>query len=98
MNDPTKRGGLKALGLGALACVGCCAGPVLAFFGGFSVAGLASTTLIGSAGLVIAGIAAVAYLIVRHRRTLARKVRPAEPTSVAAPVRKASDDDKVRVP
>ena len=64
----TATNGLSILGLGAAACVACCAGPILAFLGGLSIAGLASTWLIGGTGLVIATAAAVGFLLVRRRR------------------------------
>lgn len=97
---PTRTdGGLKLLGLGALACVGCCAGPVLAFLGGLSVAGLASTALLGGVGLVVAAVAAIAVLVVRQRRTLACGATAAERVPVAAPVRRGTDHtEEVRVP
>jgi hypothetical protein len=90
MSTDRRRGGVKALGLGALACLGCCAGPILAFLGGLSIAGLASTAVIGIAGLAIAISAAVGYLAVRRRRTLACSVTysNAEAVPVAAPTRK----------
>ena len=97
--DPKARGGLKVLGLGALACIGCCAGPVLAFLGGLSIAGLASTVLIGGAGLVVATAAAVGYLIVRRRRALACKVTYADSVAVAPPTNRTTDDpEEVAVP
>ncbi len=66
----TTKDGFSRLGLGAAACVACCAGSILAFLGGISVAGLVSTWLIGGAGLLIAAAAAaaVAFVLVRHRR------------------------------
>lgn len=60
--------GFSILGLGAAACIACCAGPILAVLGGVSVAGIASTWLIGSAGLVIAAFAAAAFVVIRRRR------------------------------
>ena len=88
----TKRGeSLKILGIGALACVGCCAGPILVFLGGLSIAGLASTTIIGGAGLVIAVGALVAYLLVRQQRSSSCAVRYDEPVLVAAPTRTTAD-------
>lgn len=64
----TAKDGLGLLGFGAAACLACCAGPILAFLGGLSVAGVASTWLIGSAGLVVAAVAAAALVVVRRRR------------------------------
>jgi Ca2+/Na+ antiporter len=81
-------GGLKILGLGALACVGCCAGPILAFVGGLGIAGLVSTTIIGAAGVAIAVIAAFAYVIVRRRRRSACAVTHPDAVSVAIPTRR----------
>ena len=63
-----RKDGLGVLGMGAAACVACCAGPVLAILGGLSLAGLASTLLIGTAGLVIAAVALAALLVARRRR------------------------------
>ena len=81
-------GGLKIVGFGALACVGCCAAPILAFLGGLSIAGLASSTIIGGAGLGIAIAAGVAYLIVRQRRASSCAVTYQEPVAVAPPTRR----------
>lgn len=65
----TAKDSSSVLGLGAAACVACCVGPILAFLGGLGIAGLASTLLLGTAGLAIAGGATVAFLVVRRRRT-----------------------------
>lgn len=59
--------GFSPLGLGAAACVACCAGPILAFFGGLGIAGLASTLLIGTLGLLISAAAIAAVVVVRRR-------------------------------
>jgi hypothetical protein len=85
----TSKDGFSILGLGAAACIACCAGPILAFLGGLSLAGAAATWFIGGAGLVVAGIAAVAYLYVRTRRsracaTDAGPVQPVELTRKAS--------------
>ncbi len=63
-----KKDGLSIIGLGAAACLACCAGPVLAFLGGLSIAGLAGTVLFGAIGLLIAMPAIVAFVVVRRRR------------------------------
>jgi hypothetical protein len=57
------------LGIGAAACLACCAGPILAFLGGVGIAGLASTVAIGAAGLLITVAAVAAIAVVRRRRT-----------------------------
>lgn len=74
--------GFSVLGLGAAACVACCVGPILAFLGGIGVLGVASTWLIGGAGLLIAAAAAVALLVVRRRQQTSSSTSPVEPTPV----------------
>ncbi len=61
--------GFGVLGIGAAACLACCAGPILAFLGGVGIAGLASTVAIGAAGLLITVAAVAAVVVVRRRRT-----------------------------
>ena len=82
--------GLSVLGMGAAACVACCAGPILAFLGGLSLAGLASALLIGTAGLVIAAAALAALLVARRRRNSC-PVSDDSRTPVAAPTRRPTD-------
>ena len=53
-----RRDGLSIVGLGAAACVACCAGPLLAFLGGLTIAGTVSTVFVGGGGpVVVVGIA-----------------------------------------
>jgi mercuric ion transport protein len=85
-----RKDGLSVLGMGAAACVACCAGPLLAILGGLSLAGLASTLLIGTAGLVIAAVALAALLVARRRRNDC-PVSDDSPTPVAAPTRRPAD-------
>lgn len=59
--------GLKFLGLAGVACLACCAGPLLGVIGGIGLAGLLSTTVIGGLGLVVAIAAALAFFTVRSR-------------------------------
>jgi hypothetical protein len=65
----THDSGLRLLGLGAVACAVCCAGPILAFLGGIGMLGLASTFFLGWLGVLVAAAAIAASLIVRRRRT-----------------------------
>lgn len=68
MTGPSaKRDGFGLVGLGVVACVACCAGPILALLGGLTIAGLASTLVIGIGGLAVAAVSAVAWLAVRRR-------------------------------
>ena len=84
------RAGLSVVGMGAAACVACCAGPTLAILGGLGLAGLASALLIGMAGLVIAAVALPALLVTRRRRNEC-PVSDDSPTPVAAPTRRPAD-------
>ncbi len=79
--------GLSIVGIGAAACVACCAGPILAFFGGLGIAGLASTLLIDSLGLVVVAGAVVGFVVTRRRR---RSACAAVPVDVAAPTREVT--------
>jgi len=63
-----RRGGFGVWGIGAVACVACCAGPILAVLGGLSVAGVLSSLFIGVGGLAIALVAAVGFIAVRRGR------------------------------
>ena len=80
--------GVSLIGLGAAACVACCAGPILAFLGGLGIAGLASTLLIGAIGLLIT-VAALAAIVVVRRRRSACQVLAGGPAAVAIPTRRA---------
>lgn len=61
--------GFSILGIGAAACIACCAGPILAILGGLGIAGIASTLLIGVGGLVVTVVAVAGFVVVRRRRT-----------------------------
>ena len=84
MKKPSKEG-LSVVGVGAAACLVCCGGPILAFLSGLGVAGLASTLVIGAAGLLIAVSAIGAFLLVRRRRSAC--VVPDGPVSVTLSAR-----------
>ena len=65
-------GNLRFVGFGAAACAASCAGPILAALGGLTVAGLASTIVIGLAGVAIGVVSFVGLMVVRRRRGLDR--------------------------
>ena len=86
-----KKDGFNVLGLGVAACVACCAGPILAVLGGVSLAGIASTWLIGASGLIVAAMAAVGFVLVRRRQTHAScATDPVEPAPIELTARRAS--------
>lgn len=86
--------GFSILGLGAAACVACCAGPILAFLGGLGIVGLASTVLIGASGLLITVVAIAAFTNrsppPHHLRHFRRGPRPRRPLDPGTQAMKAS--------
>lgn len=85
----SSKDGFGIVGLGAVACAACCAGPLLAILGGLSLAGLASTLLVGAVGLAVFVAAGVAYIVVRRQRQAAVCAPPpTEPVPVTAAKRK----------
>jgi len=79
------KAGAGALGVGAAACVACCAGPIV---GALSAIGIASATgylVAGSAALVVGVLAAVLVVTRRRRRANACAARTDTPAFVAAP-------------
>ena len=61
MADRTTKQGAGILGVGAAACVACCAPPVLAFLAAASVGTLIGVALLGVLGLAVAVVAVLAY-------------------------------------
>jgi hypothetical protein len=58
--------GLGALGVGATACVVCCAGPVIGFLAAAGIGTILGVALFGAVGLVVAVLALIPIL--RHQR------------------------------
>jgi hypothetical protein len=83
----------RVLGLGALACAACCAGPILALLGGITILGIASSYFIGVAGLAIAAAAAIGWFVLRRRRKDSCNVRQ-QPVSI----RSRRDDSEPDAP
>jgi glycerol-3-phosphate acyltransferase PlsY len=81
------------LGVGAAACVGCCAPPLLAFLGTVTLAGVAGTVVFGVAiGLlvVVTGSALTIGAVVRRRRRADAAAAPA-PVQLLIPTRRTSE-------
>ena len=62
MADRASKQGFGVLGVGAATCAACCAPPVLAFLAAASIGTLIGVALFGAVGLVVLGVAVVAYL------------------------------------
>lgn len=64
----TPKAGLGVLGVGAAACVACCAGPILGFLAATGIASVLGAVTFGVAGLlVVLAVAAVVWQRRRHR-------------------------------
>lgn len=62
-----RKDGFSLAGVGAAACVACCAGPILAVSGGLGPAGIASTAVVGVVGLALTVAGLTGVSVVRHR-------------------------------
>ena len=70
------------LGVGAVACAACCAGPILAFLAAIGSGTAAGVALFGTLALVI-GVAVALLVILRRRRSTDCTPVAAEPVPVA---------------
>ena len=80
--DPstTTSGTGRILGLGALACIACCVGPLLGILSAIGIAATAGTLILGLAGLAIA-----LPVLWRRRRTSTCAPPRGHEVAVAAP-------------
>ena len=82
----SRRENAGILGLGAAACLACCAGPILAFVGGLAALDLGIAVVMGSVGLFVVGVAALAF--VAWRRTRRSSCAAPAAVAVASPTRR----------
>jgi hypothetical protein len=87
-----RKHGAGILGLGAAACVACCAGPILAFLGGVAALGVVGTFIFGAGTLVVAAVVIGSVVMVRWRRRAITCRTMSAPVAVDAPVRRATPD------
>jgi hypothetical protein len=82
-----KKDGATLVGVGAVACAVCCAGPILGFLAAIGLGTAAGFAVFGVSALVV-GAAIAWFVIVRRRRRAASCARVgAEPTPVELPTR-----------
>ncbi len=76
----SKKDNAAIVGVGAVACAACCAGPLIGFFGALGL--LAGAALFGTIGLAVAVF--FVFIVVRRRRRHAQSCPPASnpPVSV----------------
>jgi hypothetical protein len=86
-DDPTGsavKSGAGILGVGAVACVACCAGPILGALSAIGVATAVGYAIAGGVALVL-GAAAVAWVVLHRRRRRQRACARERVTFVASP-------------
>lgn len=87
MGEPKRidaKAGAGVVGVSAVACAACCAGPILGFLAAAGVTATVGAVLFGAVGVAAVLVAAFVW----PRRRQARRCRPApaaEPVPVAAP-------------
>ena len=88
--DPSRRDTFSALGVGAVACIACCAGPLIAILGGITIAGLAATVFVGAFAALAAVVAAGVVIVLRRRPQPTCAAEPAASVTMPLPQRRAS--------
>jgi hypothetical protein len=79
----------RILGIGALACIACCIGPILGLLGAIGITTIAGTLAFGIAGLTIALLAIP--VVRKHRRAPTCATPPDHEVAVAAPTVRRPD-------
>jgi hypothetical protein len=79
-----KRENKAMVGVIAVACAACCAGPIIALVTALGLGAILGTVVFGIVGLLV-GVAAIALVLVRRRRRR-RQVCGATPTDNSVPV------------
>ena len=69
-----KKHGAAVVGIGATACVACCASPILGFLAAIGLGAVAGFALFGTVGLTVAVIALIALYLRRQGRPTCRPV------------------------
>jgi hypothetical protein len=80
-----RRNGFSVIGVGAAACVACCAAPIAAFLGGLSIAGLAGGALFGVLGVVVVLAVGTGWWLMRSQRRRPGPFSTPEPVFAEAP-------------
>jgi hypothetical protein len=90
--EPNQTGGVgRILGLGALACLACCLGPILGLLGAIGVATMAGTLAFGVAGLTVALLAIPPIRKHRQRPICATPLDHDHDVAVATPTLRRPD-------
>ena len=83
-----RKDGAGILGLGAVACAACCAGPIIAFLGGIAALGAVGTLLFGAIAFAIAASFIALVLVWRRHQGTRCQVAATPNVAVDPPVRR----------
>jgi hypothetical protein len=78
--------GIALVGVAAVACAACCAGPILGFLAAIGLGTVVGVALFGSVALFVGAVVAGWVIVRRRRRALAAKRQPpgSEPVAIRA--------------
>jgi hypothetical protein len=79
-----KREAATAVGVGAVACAACCAGPIVAALGAIGLGTVGGIALFGLVALVVGALAAVYVLWRRRRRSPCATAPESVPVTVGS--------------
>ena len=81
----TKKENVAIVGVGAVACTACCAGPILGFFAAIGLGTVAGFVMFGTTALAIGALAV--FVVIRRRRRRANFcVATPGPVAVEMPI------------
>ena len=83
VETPNPKTGLGLVGVGAAACIACCAAPIAAFIAATGIASVLGAVLFGVVGLVAVLLAGTA--LIWRRRRQRRCIPSADPVDVDTP-------------
>ncbi len=81
----TKKDNAAIVGVGAVACAACCAGPILGFLAAIGLGTAAGFAIFGAVALAIGGLATVIVFRRRRRQANSCAATP-EPVTVGMPI------------
>lgn len=80
-----KKGNAAIVGVGAVACAACCAGPIVAFLAAIGLGTAVGFALFGTTGLVVGAV--VLAVVIRRRQYRAAACTPAPaPIAIDIPI------------
>ena len=81
----TKKENAAIVGVGAVACAACCAGPILGFLAAIGLGTAAGFALFGTAAIAVGAIAIIVVVLRRRRRATSCAATPG-PVAIEMPI------------